>query len=226
MDGVPVPRVTELANPLTTHLDVAHPAEFVRILGGSDAQLFVGFGGLPGLFSDDVVSAGVRAAHAVARALQHPCGRVVFAGCGTSGRLAHYLAAAFNDWMRRCRPSEASARFSYLLAGGDAALVVPAENIEDDPVQARADLDSWEARESASAERGLRAPVVLFGISCGLSATYVGALLEAALDRSAPGTQRAYYAVAVGFNPVAAVANVRVARWLPSSFHGVLQVCG
>lgn len=237
--GVPRVRVTELANPITVHLDVARPGEFVRLLGASDSQLFTGFGGLPGIFADEIVAAGACASKAVAEALAHPHGRVLFAGCGTSGRLAHYLAGAFNDWLSRAGVGGAP-RFGYLLAGGDAALVVPAEQVEDDPEQARADLDAWEVREASAtaAYRGgapaallAPAPTVLFGVSCGLSATYVGALLEAALDRTegvatqgSSSPRRTYFAAAVGFNPVAAVAAVHVARWLPSTFHGVLQV--
>lgn len=231
--GVPEIRVTEAANPVTAHLDIASPAEFVRLLGASDAQLFTGFGGLPGLFSDEIASAAARSASAVAAALADPRGRVVFAGCGTSGRLAHLLAGAFNNWLSHAGVENAQ-RFGYLLAGGDSALVVPAEHVEDDPVQARADLDAWEVRNAVDDEpHGTSPPpTVLFGVSCGLSATYVGALLEAALDRTAAaaasgssgGRRRSYFAVAVGFNPVSAVSAVRVSRWLPSSFHGVLEV--
>ena len=222
MAGVPSVRVTELANPLTVHLDVATPEEFVRLLASSDAQLFSGFGGLPGLFSSEVASAAAHCTSAVAAALSHPRGRVIFAGCGTSGRLAHFLAGTFNNWLLRSGV-DGPPRFSYILAGGDPALVIPAENIEDDPVQARADLDAWETKESSSGDVR-SAPTVLFGISCGLSATFVGALLEAALDRASNGHGRAYFAVAVGFNPIDAVGTVRVARWLPSTFHGVLKV--
>ena len=42
-------RVTEQANPLTASLDVLPPLGLVRALGSSDAQLFSGAHGLPGL---------------------------------------------------------------------------------------------------------------------------------------------------------------------------------
>ena len=79
-----------------------------------------------------------------------------------------------------------------LLAGGDAALLLPPEAVEDKPDAGVADLAAWETAVGA----GPRDPVVVVGISCGLSATYVGSMLRAALER--PG----YTAVVVGFNPV------------------------
>lgn len=205
-------RVTELANPLTHDIDVADLDGIVRLLGSSDAQLFTGHAGLPNLGSDDIVARCARVAQAVAAALRHPSGKVVFTGCGTSGRLAHLFARSLNAWMGRQFPGVARPNaFDYLLAGSDAALLLPQEQVEDQPHAGVDDLTAWEAELALPAD----APVVLIGISCGLSATYVASMLSAALDK------RNYTAVAMGFNPIPAVAHVRVDGWA-RSFHDVL----
>ena len=154
----------------------------------ADAQLFTGSHGLPGVheFSSELA----RAAEQFARVLQHPRGRVIFGGCGTSGRLAHLLAAMYNAVHQ-------GGRFHYLLAGGDAALLVPAEAVEDSVEAGAGDLAEWEALCGASPED----PTVLVGISCGLSATYVASLLASGLQR--PNC----FVVAMGFNALPATAS-------------------
>ena len=73
-----------------------------------------------------------RAAEAAARRLGHPEGRLVYAGAGTSGRLAILdgteLEPTF-DWSRE--------RLVYAIAGGMEALSGSVENAEDDEESAR-----------------------------------------------------------------------------------------
>ncbi len=52
------------------------------------------------------------------------------------------------------------------------------ENAEDDPKRALADLEACVPADTSADAR-----VLLIGISCGLSATYVGTQLAYALDR-------------------------------------------
>ena len=89
------PRVTELSNPLTSGLSDASPEAFLRMLAACDAQLFTGSHGLP--CAHEFAPQLARASEMIAAALAHPRGHVVFGGCGTSGRLAHLLAAVYND---------------------------------------------------------------------------------------------------------------------------------
>jgi N-acetylmuramic acid 6-phosphate (MurNAc-6-P) etherase len=203
------PRVTELSNPLTAGLSSASPDGFIRMLAACDSQLFTGSHGLP--CAHDFAGALARAAEAIAAALRHPRGHIVFGGCGTSGRLAHLLAAVYNDAAASALGGGRRA-FHYLLAGGDAALLIPAESVEDSAAAGVADYAAWEARCGVAVED----PVVLVGISCGLSATYVAALLAAGAAR------RAVLPVALGFNDVTAVRAVAVPG-AGVTFHGVLQ---
>lgn len=206
-------RATELPNPFTADIDVAELPAMVRLFGVSDALLFTGYGGYPGLNSDESVAAVVAVARAVAAALRHPRGRIVFSGCGTSGRLSHCMARAMNGWLARgFGVGKEQHRFDYLLAGSDAALLLPQESVEDKPDAGVNDLQAWEAKYGVSPDD----PVVVIGISCGLSATYVGSMLHASMQR--PG----YTSVALGFNPVDAVKAVAVDGW-GMTFHSVLQ---
>lgn len=203
-------RVSELPNPLTRDIDVAETDGMVRLLAASDAMLFTGFAGLPHISSDEMVDKVVRLAEAISSAIRHPDGRVIFSGCGTSGRLAHLTARSLNAWLGR--EYGIGPRFDYLLAGHDAALLLPQEQVEDKPTAGIEDLEAWEALHKVSPDT----PVVVIGISCGLSAAYVASMLSAAITR--PG----YVAVAMGFNPVGAIKHVKVDGW-GSSFYAVLQ---
>lgn len=209
-------RVSEAVNPLTRDIDVADTGSLVRLLGASDAMLFTGYAGLPNISSDEMVGKGVRLARAIAAALAHADGRIVFSGCGTSGRLAHLTARAANAWLARraggSAGGSATRRFDYLLAGTDAALLLPQEAVEDAPSAGRDDFLAY-LRTNGIADG---TPVVLIGISCGLSATYVASMLHAALARPATTV------VAMGFNPVAAVRHVRVDGW-DHSFYSTLH---
>lgn len=208
-------RVSELPNPLTLDVDVADPPSMIRLLQASDAMMFTGFAGLPHLSSEEVVSSIARAALACAKALAHPRGRVVFSGCGTSGRLSHLFARGLNRWAERAfGKSPKRQAFDYLLAGGDAALILPQEQAEDNPLAGENDLAKWESDLDLASD----VPVVVIGISCGLSATYVASMLDAALSPSRP----CHTAVALGFNPVDAVKQVKVDGW-KGSFYSTLQ---
>lgn len=196
-------RITEAPNVLTTDLDVVSDVGAVRCLSYSDAQLFTGAASCPSIYTGAHTAA--RLTHAIAAAFAHPRGRVLFAGCGTSGRLGHLISREVNGW-RRAKTCD------YLIAGDDAALLLPQESAEDRPDAGLRELEAWEAENGVEATD----PVVVIGISCGLSATYVASILHACFTR--PG----YTAVALGFNPVESVQTVRVDGW-HLSFYEVLQ---
>jgi N-acetylmuramic acid 6-phosphate (MurNAc-6-P) etherase len=216
--GGAAPRITELPNPVTADIDVASFEGLVRLLGTSDAQLFSGYAGLPGLFDDETIASVARVCELVADALRHPFGRVVFSGCGTSGRLSHLEALSLNR-VARARGLAGNDRFAYLLAGGDAALLLAQEAAEDQGGRGKGDLVRFlgETAAAAAAAGSAAPPVVVVGISCGLSAAYVGSMLDHALSARAAVSG----VVAIGFNPVEGVRGVRVEGW-DRTFHDVL----
>jgi N-acetylmuramic acid 6-phosphate (MurNAc-6-P) etherase len=214
-----VRRWTEASNPLSLDLDVSETdTHLVRTLGAVDAGLFsASGGGLPTLPDAEVASAVARAAALAAAALAHPRGRVALCGCGTSGRLSHLESRALNR-LAAALGLRADC-FTHLLAGGDAALLVSQEAAEDMPGAGRDALAALLAATSdADVDGSAAAPVVAVGISCGLSATFVGSLLEHALSQPAAARVSC---IALGFNPAEAVRGLRVEGW-GSSFFDVL----
>ena len=234
------PRVTEQSNPLSRRLgsfshnplppsansssnfqfgdgfDAGAPLDalgVLRVLSSCDSQLFTGSDGLPSMHCDGPITAAARCAEAITKALRSG-GAIIFAGCGTSGRLAHLLAFVYNQWWRSINRPKGSIElpFDYCLAGGDAALLVPAESVEDSPETGASDLQKRLDSLAISPD----CPHVVIGISCGLSAMYVAGVLRFALTR--PGA----FAVAIGFNDLSAVATVSVPGTGPR-FYDVLK---
>jgi N-acetylmuramic acid 6-phosphate (MurNAc-6-P) etherase len=180
------PRITELANALTTHIDVGAPLDIMRMLRAVDGEMFAaeGVGGAPGPTAASVAAIMEAAAEHVRRVISLPDGDdagggggglVVFSGSGTSGRLGFLAARAYNAALAARGRRH---RFAYLIAGGDAALLKAQENVEDDAGVAVADL-------AALLDASRPSAAVLVGISCGLTATYVGAQLDYARTRCA-----------------------------------------
>lgn len=79
------------------------------------------------------------------------------------------------------------------------ALVTSVEATEDDPVEGASEL----RRVTESFDR-----VLFIGVTCGLSAPFVGGQLEYCLDHPEKFTP-----VLVGFNPISMARQIRVAKW-------------
>ena len=185
----PIPP-SEAANPLTFDLDTLSPVEFVRALRGVDAQLFAGWKHHSGLLDDRLLAAAEATVLAAKMALTSTSGAVVLTGCGTSGRIAYLTARRFQ------RLSKLSSAFTYLISGGDPAILLSDELPEDDPIAGAAQL----AGVAELCDR-----VSLIGISCGLSAPYVAGQLDYAMCAPTLEEQHgigAGFATSVlGFNP-------------------------
>lgn len=214
-------RTTESVSAITLGLDAGDTAASLRMLAANEGGLFFGCGALPSLLDDAHVETAARVAAAMAAALSNPRGGVVFAGAGTSGRLAQFHSRALNASWAHARRGDGRAPFSYALAGGNAAIVLPQEAAEDSDKAAGEAFDALERAAGhtggegggAEAGAGSAAPRVLIGVSCGLSATFVMGLVERALARNAAARARAPdaalpWAVCVlGFNPLGALAE-------------------
>ena len=177
----------------------------------NDAMLFAGFGASPSL--PEVAGAAAAVAQLAAETLRSGNeAAVVLSGAGTSGRLAMCIARSYNRQLARCGLAPC---FHYLIAGGERALFAAAELAEDEAGKAVEDLVSLERQHRGG--RGW-SRVLYVGITCGLSATYVGAQLEYALKTPH------YAAVLVGFNPVERARKVKMADWGRSFFDLALDV--
>eukprot|EP00897_Mesotaenium_endlicherianum_P010127 jgi/Mesen1/9142/ME000058S08635 len=195
--------ITERTNELTLNLDVESSEGIVRLLRACDAQLFSGFEDYPGMLDKEVAGVVDAAATLASQLLMHPeeCA-IVLAGAGTSGRLAFLAARSFNLLLaRHARPQ----CFHYLIAGGDDALLEAQEGAEDAAAAGVRDLERLEQQQQ-HAVGAMAKRIFYVGISCGLSATYVAAQLQYAMEH------RARYAAAalIGFNPVSMARQVQV----------------
>src|SRR5262245_52618396 len=130
--------ITELPNELTADIDVASPLQIARLLRATDAQIFSGYGGYPGLYDADNVVTMARLAYAAGKILANPKGCVVMSGAGTSGRLAMFTARAFN--IKNAQAGK-KPQFKYTMAGHSEALIQAQEGAEDDPIQSVKDLE-------------------------------------------------------------------------------------
>ena len=190
--------VTETSNELTTGLDLSSPMEMGRLFRQTDSQIFSGYLGYAGMTDDCIVRTLCDLARRCARTLKSPRGCVVMSGAGTSGRLSMFVARGCNRVLSDVSPND-SAKFRYLMAGGNAALIQAFEGAEDD-----AALGLKELREiTAGAD-----DVFYVGITCGMSAPYVGGQLEGVVNGTVPG-----HAVLMAFNPTELARRLKVDGW-------------
>ncbi|KAJ8398060.1 hypothetical protein AAFF_G00431370 [Aldrovandia affinis] len=127
--------VTEKSNPRTRDIDRALPAQMVQLLQDCDAEIFQhqwkGESSCPGIYSDSVVQTLVHVAKKVEDILKDPEDSViVMSGCGTSGRLAYLLVTFFNKLLKGLQRPQI---FTYIIAGGDKAILTSQEAPEDCP---------------------------------------------------------------------------------------------
>lgn len=198
-------RVTESLSPVTLDLDsCSNTLSMVRLLALNDAPLLFGPGILPGLCDASHIHTATLSASWMAAALENDFGHVVFSGAGTSGRLAQFHARELNNTWSRAGGSSARTPFSYLLAGGDAAVVLPQESAEDSDEAAAAALSAWcavaDKTEAANAPQFLHPRRrLLVAISCGLSAPFVMGLIARCLN------DPTWRVLAIGFNELSAL---------------------
>lgn len=184
-------RITEQVHPLTKTLDQLPVVRALACFQQTEMELYEenAWGG--GLLDAQVVADLERIAARVAATLADRNGRVIFAGAGTSGRLA-CLAAA--QWTRHY--GTGGDRVYGLLAGGWDAYYHAQEVVEDSVSAGMDDIAPFLAAPG---------PVVYIGISCGLSAAYVAGQLALCRKRAKTTT------VALGFTPI----TTSVDRGLP-----------
>lgn len=149
---------TEQRNPLTTHIDTASTDEMLRLISQANlASVQAVDAALPQIAP--VVDA---AARAIASG-----GRIIYVGCGTSGRIAAADAA-------ECPPTFGVDYETVVavIAGGESALVRAAENAEDSAEKGRNDLLG----------RNITKNDIVIGISASGGAAYVESALKTAKE--------------------------------------------
>ncbi len=149
---------TEARNPKTTHIDQATTAQMLKYISEEN------------IYSVHAVDAAISQieplADAAAEAL-NAGGRIIYVGCGTSGRLAVADAA-------ECPPTYGVDYNTVIavIAGGEKSLVRAAENEEDSTERGRSDLLA----------RDLSAKDIVIGVSASGNAAYVLSAIQTAKE--------------------------------------------
>ncbi|XP_005810256.3 glucokinase regulatory protein isoform X2 [Xiphophorus maculatus] len=192
-DYEPTLPVTEKSNPLTRDIDRASASSIVKMLQACDAQMFQEKSQTEyqRLLSEEIVKTLMEVAERVRLILKDPQDSlVVLSGCGTSGRLAFFMASGFNRELQRLNYAPIC---SYVIAGGDRALFSSQEAPEDDPT-----LGALRLKKVSEGKKR----VLFIGVSCGLSAPFVAGQLDFCLRHP-----DVYTPVLVGFNPAHQARN-------------------
>ncbi|XP_044044434.1 glucokinase regulatory protein isoform X3 [Siniperca chuatsi] len=201
--------VSEKSNPLTRDIDRASANCIVRMLQACDAQMFQEEKGATyqRLLSEQVVETLMEVAKRVELILKDPQDSlVVLSGCGTSGRLAFLISSCFNRMLQELNQSSV---YSYIIAGGDRALLSSQEAPEDDPK-----LGMLSLKKVCEGKKR----VLFIGISCGLSAPFVAGQLDFCLQHP-----EIYTPVLVGFNPTHQARDGPIPG-CTFTFHSVVQM--
>ena len=152
---------TEMRNPATTHIDTMSPAEMVAVMQAEN---------------ENAVKAVAQVGDAIAEAIQRISqrmtlgGRLFYIGCGTSGRLGVLDAS-------ECPPTYGVSPDLVvgIIAGGDSALRLSSEKME----------DSFEAGYAVLESYGITENDTVVGISAAGGAAYVLAAMQYAKDHGA-----------------------------------------
>ncbi len=149
---------TETRNPQTTHIDRASTAEMLRMINDENMNSVRAV--------DAALEQIAPVVDAAADALSRG-GRIVYVGCGTSGRIAVADAA-------ECPPTYGVDYNTVIaiIAGGERTLVHAAEGEEDSAEKGREDLLA----------RNITADDIVIGISASGGAAYVASALQTAKE--------------------------------------------
>jgi len=194
--------ITEQPNEFARDIDCGCASDIVRTLCQCDSQIFSGWENYPTLYDAKTISSMVKISEWAVEVLENSNDTaIVLSGCGTSGRMAFFLARKFSQL---AEAQQMSANYDYLIAGGDVAVLTALEATEDDWRQGREDLEKVSGNKSR---------VLFIGITCGLSAPYVAAQLDYCMCRP-----DVFIPVLIGFNPLKQAKQNVIEGWNKSFF--------
>lgn len=173
---------TEMRNPYTQHIDRMSPEEMVQVMQQENLRAAAAVG--------EVLPAIAAAIDQIGARMQQG-GRLIYVGCGTSGRLGVLDASEVPPTF-----GAAPEQVVGVIAGGDVALRRAVESVEDDAAAGVRDLEALQ----------LSAADTVVGISVAGGAAYVVAALEYARQQGA---------LTVGItsnagSPVSAMADIAI----------------
>lgn len=197
------PRITELSNEMSMNIDISSPMEIIRILRACDSQIFSGWQNYPNIYDliPTISNIITKSSNILSDCTNN---RIILSGSGTSGRLGFIISRCFNEYLKSINKYPC---FDYCHAGYDPALLTSIELPEDDPKTGVKDL--------LNATKNIKGTILLIGITCGLSAPYVGGQIEYAMNK--PN----FITVLIGFNPIQLSRNTKVEKWDGKTFKDI-----
>ncbi|KAJ5076712.1 glucokinase regulatory protein [Anaeramoeba ignava] len=196
-------RITELPNEISNEIDKLTPLEMVKILFSIDSEIFSGWKNYNSLNHPKIHQKIASIISTVISILKSPEDSViVLSGCGTSGRLAYFVSKNTNEILKHFNQKS---EIKYTISGGDAALLTAKEGVEDSPSAGVEDLQKIINGKNN---------VLYIGITCGLSAPYIGGQIEYIMQQN-------QQCVLLGFNPIDMARKYTVDGW-GKSFYDVV----
>ena len=141
--------ITEARNEISRNIGELDGNGIIKIFEMSDTSLFSEISiGQPGLCHQKVLHKIKTLKETILELLHEKEGntQIIFAGCGTSGRLGFIVSKMFDKFMRL---SQSRTSFQNCMAGGPAALILSQEGSEDNPDAGKEDLVSVLHEEKA-----------------------------------------------------------------------------
>ena len=186
--------ITERQSHHSTNLDECDGYGIQRATRACEAEIFSGYGPWSALTDNKIIHKLVSAVEYIVQALREAAkdeyggeALVVFSGAGTSGRLC-WTACHLLNALAKAYKLKVKGQCS--LAGGNTAFNKSVEHAEDDAQAGKASLSEIllshgqriDGDASSSKKRPKTTPLVLVGVTCGMSATWVASQINYALS--------------------------------------------
>jgi N-acetylmuramic acid 6-phosphate (MurNAc-6-P) etherase len=225
--------ITEQSNTLSSSIDKCTVSQILDVLESVDNEMFTNEPNK--LFHSDkhIQNMIIKCCEAMSKLIGDVLydydknNVIVFAGCGTSGRLSYFCAKNYNQCLSQIWKNELGREtdneypielFKYLLAGGHQALVKAVESAEDSATGAIQDLNKLMDSMSETLNKK-QTKVVYVGITCGLSAPYIAGQLFHNIQKVSqqPKSKDASVvcSILLGFNPVERARKTPIEHWDP-----------
>ena len=231
-------RITELANTFTAALDSASTDRKIQLLRQVDEQLFSGWKQYASVYDEPIrselsVLSGIITDLVLENLHSNKRNRIIFSGCGTSGRIGWLCARAYAKVFEAAASAAAGGEGEGGGGGGgeerEAGAAASSQKATkkssshhhqpfgylcsggDESLVVSNELPEddphWGARDLEAATKGADT-VVFVGITCGLSAAYVAGQIDAAMK-----CHSTTITVLIGFNPVELARGSPVEGW-------------
>eukprot|EP00794_Sanderia_malayensis_P009093 gene9093-10063_t len=195
---------TERENVITSNIDVAEVDEIIELIQRTEEEIFQKwYNNEAGLLNSSILNSIDNVAERVAQLMNEKCDnvKVIFSGCGTSGRLGFICCKRFNEICKKINKAEI---FDYIISGQDIALLQSTEAEEDDAFQGRKYLTDL-------------TEIICENSQWFIIATFVASQIELANELQSSSNCNA---ALIGFNPIKMAKNVQVKN---GSFNDVIS---